>query len=241
MDIIILEPDYPAWLLNNKKELFLSHGVIAAFESKINITGTAITEATNDALKIKSKFYQSKFSHQVGPIIGLLGFSHNWKKPKKSLIGNFSKYLDKVDHPSYLLDLCCISDLATIEVYKCLCCEDYFPTSEFWFEAEYNVSYFSAPIVALIMKLRYLINRKNKSVDWLWNYIEEVDRYETGGGWSPRYFEPYKIWKLEEVYLGRTETIRQTLVNKTYESIINYMDELKIVFASRGYNPFENE
>ena len=78
IDILVLKNSYPKKLLD--KKLYLAAGVIAAFECKITLKPTHITEAFNKSVSIKGLYSErmgSPYRELHSPIIyGLLAHSH---------------------------------------------------------------------------------------------------------------------------------------------------------------------
>lgn len=125
LDVLVLKPEYPKYLLD--KKLYLSGGVLAAFECKITLKTRHIADSMTTAIKIRSLLeprlgtpYKEVHS---GLIYGLLAHSHSWKsensEPKK-LIQDRIISEDKLQmtHPREMLDLICIADLATWSARK---------------------------------------------------------------------------------------------------------------------------
>jgi hypothetical protein len=120
VDVLILSPSYPPALLNKKE--YLAGGVIAAFECKLTLRSTHIAKAVESAAKIRRicrKPSGTPYGELVPPIkFGLLTHSHSWITAKSSPVDIISGHLDKaerqhVEHPNEVLDLICVSDLAT--------------------------------------------------------------------------------------------------------------------------------
>jgi len=120
IDILILSPKYPKHLLD--KKLYLAGGVVAAFECKITLRPEHIKRAIQNTIKVKQLIPSragSRYKELNSPIIfGLLAHSHSWKNSKSNPIElihrNILKYDELyVNHPRQMIDLICISDLAT--------------------------------------------------------------------------------------------------------------------------------
>ena len=119
-DVLVLHPMYPKGLLD--REYCLAAGVTAAFECKLNLRAGDITEALENCIDTRKKskpINGSPFKELHGRFVcGLLAQSHSWKKANSDPIGNISnqiykKDLSLVQHPYEMLDLICVSDLAT--------------------------------------------------------------------------------------------------------------------------------
>ncbi|VEG58181.1 Uncharacterised protein [Mycolicibacterium aurum] len=119
VDILVLRGTYPPRLVS--KKLYLSTGVIAAFECKNTLKAAHFTDATETARWVKSKAakrYGTPYDelHSL-PIYGLLAHSHSWKGVASTPIDNIDKKMleavDSVEHPSQLINIVCVADLGT--------------------------------------------------------------------------------------------------------------------------------
>lgn len=120
VDVLVLRPSYPKKLRNKKK--YLAAGVIAAFECKTTLKADHVTSAMERAVEIRSLLPSrngTPYQELHGPIIyGLLAHSHSWKSEGSRPVDNIERALleadrSKVTHPSQMLELVCVSDLAT--------------------------------------------------------------------------------------------------------------------------------
>jgi hypothetical protein len=120
IDVLVLHPTYPKRLRNKKK--YLAEGVLAAFECKLTLTKKDIYDTVKNSALIKRLVHSEKgtpYKELTSPIIyGLLAHSYVWKSEKGAVLGTISSHLsdaDKVnvEHPREMLDLFCVSDLAT--------------------------------------------------------------------------------------------------------------------------------
>ncbi|MFT5297204.1 MAG: hypothetical protein ACI9YH_003235 [Colwellia sp.] len=125
VDIIVLYPYYPSYLLN--KKLYLTAGVAAVFECKNTLKNNHIEKTIENSTIIKrlNPLPQSTFKKELySPIVyGLLAHSHSWKSPGSQPLENIynqlqSSDLKNVEHPRECLDFICVSDLAMWESYK---------------------------------------------------------------------------------------------------------------------------
>ncbi len=128
VDIIVLKPFYPEYLLN--KKLYLTAGVVAAFECKNTLKGEHITKLVKTSIKIRSLLpsygghYGNYTKELNSPIIyGLLSHSHIWKSSSantEEIIGKRLLSADEeyVKHPRECIDIICVSDLATWYSFK---------------------------------------------------------------------------------------------------------------------------
>lgn len=125
VDVLVLYPTYPTYLLN--KKLYLAAGVAAAFECKVTLKAEHVTEAISSSAEIKRLLSRRGGTPyrdlSCGLIYGLLAHSHSWKGEKSTPIDNIEHKLEKVDravitHPREMLDLVCVADLATWTLSK---------------------------------------------------------------------------------------------------------------------------
>jgi hypothetical protein len=118
IDLLVLRGAYPLRLLT--KKLYLSSGVVAAFECKNTLTAKHIATAAATAALLKSSTYlrQGTVREELHapPVYGLLAHSHSWKGDASTPINNVdvkvAEVLNGAAHPSELFDIICIADLA---------------------------------------------------------------------------------------------------------------------------------
>ena len=120
VDIIILSPEYPKYLLD--KKLYLASGVLAAFECKVTLKSHHIEEFVKNSVEIQSHTNAQKgspFKELQSPIIyGLLAHSHSWKGENSTPAENIQRKLYEADssfitHPIQMPDIICVADLET--------------------------------------------------------------------------------------------------------------------------------
>lgn len=128
VDIVILRPEYPEYLLSRK--LYLTGGVVAAFEVKTTLRLEHLSKFFKTCIEIKRNTNRNfatpptVYSDIQKPILfGLLAHSYDRKLDKLSSarkIQSKVRELDKqlIDHPALMPDLICISDLITISARK---------------------------------------------------------------------------------------------------------------------------
>lgn len=118
IDILVLQDVYPKKLA--EKKLYVSGGVVAAFECKSTLRSSHIAKAIKTAGKVKQLSRDRTGSPYVelhSPIIyGLLTHSHSWKQSNSQPEQNVTKNLLKEDrlsvaHPKFCMDLLCVADL----------------------------------------------------------------------------------------------------------------------------------
>lgn len=139
VDIIVLKPFYPKHLLN--KKLYLTAGVIAAFECKNTLKSDHIKKTLHNSIKIRRllKLEESTYIKELhSPIIyGLLAHSHSWKKDTSTPRRNIDKKLKEEDvynitHPRECLDILCVADLALWSSFKAPMAYEYYQEDEKW-------------------------------------------------------------------------------------------------------------
>jgi hypothetical protein len=120
VDVLVLSPSYPEHLRD--KKLYLAGGVEAAFECKTTLKAEHITTATRNAAAIRGLLPErtgTPYRELHSPITyGLLAHSHSWKGSNSTPVENVTSSLHESDqlhtkHPSEMLDLVCVADLAT--------------------------------------------------------------------------------------------------------------------------------
>jgi len=125
VDVIILSPAYPNYLLD--KKLYLAAGVLAAFECKTTLAASHIRDAVQTSMAVKLLAHEqtgTPYRELHAPIIyGLLAHSHSWKSAGSQPGSNVSSALNEFDlqfvqHPQQMLDVVCVSDLATWAAMK---------------------------------------------------------------------------------------------------------------------------
>jgi len=127
LDVIILKPFYPRHLID--KKLYLTAGVIAAFECKNTLKSADIKKSIETAKQIRQliEFPRVDSNYQkelYSPIIyGLICHSHSWKSKHSNPIDVIERNLKKYDiqiseHPRECLDFICVSDLAVWTNFK---------------------------------------------------------------------------------------------------------------------------
>jgi hypothetical protein len=118
IDVLVLRPGYPPRLVN--KKVYLSSGVLAAFECKNTLKASHVEKAAE-----KASFVKSKVPGRSGtlrgelrkPILfGVLAHSHSWKGDASTPVDNVDQAVvamcNRASHPSELLDIICVADLA---------------------------------------------------------------------------------------------------------------------------------
>ena len=119
-DVIVLSPTYPRKL--RKKKQYLAGGVVAAFECKLTLDGEDIRATIERSAMVRRslpKRLGTPYIELHSPIImGLLAHSHAWQSPESKPIANTESWLykanqDFIKHPREMLDIICVSNLAT--------------------------------------------------------------------------------------------------------------------------------
>ncbi len=136
IDVLLLKGSYPPRLLT--KKLYLSTGVVAAFECKNTLTAAHVRESVETAASIKDKIARPAGSLQQelrSPLVyGLLAHSHSWKGERSTPIENVDEALQEsvasITHPSQLIDIICVADLAAWTLSHFVECPWAFPPKE---------------------------------------------------------------------------------------------------------------
>ncbi|MBD1364434.1 hypothetical protein IDJ77_11500 [Mucilaginibacter sp. ZT4R22] len=124
VDVIILRPEYPPSLENEK--LYLAGGVLAAFECKLTLKSKHLKAFFDNSKQVKSRMqYElgTPYKELQSPIIyGLLAHSHSWNGLKSKPIEIIEEAINQghsaSDHPVYLPDFICIANLSCWTVNK---------------------------------------------------------------------------------------------------------------------------
>lgn len=127
LDILVLKPTYPPFLEVKKK--YLAAAVAAVFECKLTLRPSHLKKVLSNAAAVKRLYGRPIGTPRdelvVGPVFGLLAHSHDWstKRGPTEAIEVISEALRSVDaevvnHPREMLDLLCISNLATWSTEK---------------------------------------------------------------------------------------------------------------------------
>lgn len=124
VDILVLHPNYPKKLLNQKH--YFSAGVVAAFECKLNLRPTDLEKAFKNASLIKKlsqNVLGSPFEelHQ-SPFYGLLAHTTTIKESNRNENGVYD-YIENLqakfaEHPREMLDVICINSDSTYALKK---------------------------------------------------------------------------------------------------------------------------
>ena len=125
IDVLVLTPSYPRILLD--KKLYLSGGVVAAFECKTTLKAEHIRAAAKTAAELRQhlpKRTGTPYKELNSTVVyGLLAYSHSWKKAASQPLGNISKILAEADrtfaqHPAECLDFVTVADMANWASFK---------------------------------------------------------------------------------------------------------------------------
>lgn len=136
IDVLVLRGSYPPRLLT--KKLYLSTGVVAAFECKNTLTAAHVRAAVETAASLKDKVARRAGSLQQelrSPLVyGLLAHSHSWKGEESTPIDNVDEALQEsvaaTSHPSQLIDIICVADLAAWTLGHFVECPWFFPPAQ---------------------------------------------------------------------------------------------------------------
>ena len=128
VDVLVLSPSYPEALLNRKE--YLAGGIIAAFECKLTLKSAHVRKAAESSAIIRRLLKPSPTKINTPynelnalPRYGLLAHSHDWKGEGSRPIDNIERQLFESEkeitiHPNELIDLICVSDLASWHTNK---------------------------------------------------------------------------------------------------------------------------
>lgn len=133
IDVLVLRPGYPPRLVN--KKVYLSSGVLAAFECKNTLKASHVEKAAVNASFVKSKVagYSGTLRGELRkPILfGILAHSHSWKGEASTPVDNVDKAVlamcNAASHPSELLDIICVADLAAWTLINFIECPWFYP------------------------------------------------------------------------------------------------------------------
>ena len=213
IDILVLSEDYPRKLLN--KKLYLSGGVVAAFECKTTLRAEHIREAVETCKIVKDMLPQRKgtpYRELFKPMIyGLLAHSHGWKGANSTPIENVSNKLMADDseiacHPYQQIDLVCVADLATWKRSISVFSDDDLRQKQGFKNGQigstfmrYDVSdgrgnpNIYAPIAGLIYGLTAQLSRERASLRAISEYYAAANFIGRGGGMV-------RAFRCEDVY-----------------------------------------
>jgi len=126
VDVLVLSPSYPEVLLGKKE--YLEGGVLAAFECKLTLKAEHVCTAAKNATEIRRLSLPARQGTPYKELhtrvrYGLLAHSHVWQGERATPIDNIEGHLRETElseaqHPRELLDLICVSDLATWRTAK---------------------------------------------------------------------------------------------------------------------------
>jgi hypothetical protein len=149
VDLIILPPEYPNYLLN--KKLYLAGGILAAFECKLTLKSNHIEDFIKNSVAIRSLYRNrtgTPYKELHSPMIyGLLAHSHIWKQEGSTPIQNIESKLKKFDseyitNPIHMPDIICVADLATWNTVKVSINEplEILESKAFYHQKRWNIS-----------------------------------------------------------------------------------------------------
>jgi len=125
LDIIVLQPEYPKGLLD--KKLYIAGGVIAAFECKLTLRSSHISEFFQNSVKIRHNLFKRNGTPyrelNSGILYGLLAHSHEWKNINSNPLQNITNKIilednKNIQHPIQMPDFICVADLAIWRSFK---------------------------------------------------------------------------------------------------------------------------
>ncbi|WP_328966196.1 DUF6602 domain-containing protein [Streptomyces virginiae] len=121
IDVLVLSPAYPPFLVRKAKKVYLAEAVVAAFECKLTLKTKHVLEAARTAALVRTMTDRRSGDPEAElfgtPFYGVLAHSHSWKgqgsSPMTNVRSALSTALDSAQHPRDLLNLVCVADLAT--------------------------------------------------------------------------------------------------------------------------------
>lgn len=125
IDVLVLAPSYPEAMVD--KKLYLSGGVVAAFECKTTLKAAHISEAIATSAMLRRNLPAREGSpfRELNSTIryGLLAHTHSWTGKNSSPVDNITRKLTSADvatveHPRECLDYICCANLATWSIFK---------------------------------------------------------------------------------------------------------------------------
>ena len=121
VDVLVLSPAYPKVLLEKKE--YLEGGVLAAFECKLTLKAEHIPDAVKNSAEIRRLSLPARQGTPYKELhtqvrYGLLAHSHVWQGKQSTPLQNIENHLyetelTEIQHPKEVLDVICVSDLAT--------------------------------------------------------------------------------------------------------------------------------
>ena len=252
VDVLVLSPTYPKHLLNNK--YYLAGGVVAAFECKTTLKAGDVKKTAENAVMIRRllpKREGSPYKELHNPIVyGLLAHSHSWKSERSAPtkhIGNllWENNFAIAKHPSEMLDLVCVADLATwsaqkltfigpspqqsleewkastqnspFEAYERGCAATgYWPQSVETADQKRGFT----PVGALLTRLYYRLA-------WDYTVMQPMAEYFSGVGLEGSWAGKVRPWALDSVYSrGVADRIQHR-----YHGVVKPWDEWSVAFV----------
>jgi len=162
VDVLVLSPAYPQYLVD--KKLYLTGGVVAAFECKLTLRKFHLDELFKNCMSIRPLIKRTTgtpLAELRSPLIyGLLAHSHEWKSVGSTPEANINRTLGRCDadatkHPSDMPDVVCVSDVGLWDAWRMIFPAR--PDSGFQFPNESNVE-----IRSMYMSHVYLPSGPNK-------------------------------------------------------------------------------
>ena len=133
VDVLVLSSSYPEALLGRKE--YLEGGVIAAFECKLTLKAEHVRDAAKNAAAIRRLSDPSRQGTPYKELhsrvcYGLLAHSHVWQSERSAPIKNVEARLyetekTEIRHPKEVLDVICVSNLATWNTLKAIFAGDH--------------------------------------------------------------------------------------------------------------------
>jgi len=242
IDVLVLNPEYPRKLID--KKLYLSGGVLAAFECKLTLRPEHIKDSIITA-KFLSKLQKTNsnstpYQELNRPIIyGLLAHSHSWNSvtsnPNQNVENNLERFGTEItEHPREMLDILCVANLACWAAFKVAYmgplngidnAEEIYGFRETTMTSYNQFSYLNndndyfSPIGTLISSLYHKLGWQNQYTQSLSKYFNTMNLTGNGQGTQQH-------WDFNEVF---SESVKGQIYQRGLSS--NIWDEWSLTFS----------
>ncbi|MFG6445307.1 DUF6602 domain-containing protein [Microbacterium sp. P07] len=220
VDVIVLKPSYPPRLAS--KKVYLVSGVAAVFECKTTLTVAHVKAAFRTAKIVKNMgaldvgTFQKELKR--GPIFGLVAHSHSWNSPRSDPLKNMDSTIQALhrdaEHPRDLLDVVCVSDLASWNLHRVAYVGPVVIAKEHWEDLQLTyglpaeggvMTAFprrddtspSNPVAVLVAMLLQAVAWEDPGMRPLADYFRLAGLWGSGGGAT-------RNWPLGDVYSPQT-------------------------------------
>ena len=235
-DVMVLKPNYPAGFHSKKK--YFSAAVAAVFECKLTLKKQHIFKSMKSMSELKRqstpKYGTPRGELSAFPICGIVAHSHSWKSDVNKNLSTIENHIanssnESVYHPRELMDMLCVSDLATWTASRTVLSDaesgDLHYTSEYQSNCKYceaslschsdprfsSIIDYGAPYSPIGIFISELITRLamyDKSLRTIAEYIRVVQSAQHQSGIS-------RLWYRDDVL---SDILNQKLNNKILNS-----------------------